>query len=114
MAWKDTQGNVIGMTDQFAEKQQCSYLSAPADPDRSNPTRARMERPLDTIRSFEAAVEGTYNSRRSTFSGRPGMLKRKARGIPNAENYAASQANFNGTSRRNSSFAGMHLRLLLD
>jgi Uncharacterised protein (DUF2406) len=35
-----------------------------------------MERPLDTIRSFEAAVEGTYNSRRSTFSGRPGMLKR--------------------------------------
>ncbi|KAJ5260555.1 hypothetical protein N7478_012160 [Penicillium angulare] len=28
-----------------------------ADPDRSNPTRARLERPLDTIRSFEAAIE---------------------------------------------------------
>ncbi|KKK24841.1 hypothetical protein AOCH_007145, partial [Aspergillus ochraceoroseus] len=28
-----------------------------ADPDRSNPTRARLERPLDTIRGFEAAIE---------------------------------------------------------
>ncbi|OQE16125.1 hypothetical protein PENSTE_c025G01778 [Penicillium steckii] len=28
-----------------------------ADPDRSNPTRSRMERPLDTIRSFEAAID---------------------------------------------------------
>ncbi|RHZ59011.1 hypothetical protein CDV55_106676 [Aspergillus turcosus] len=27
------------------------------DPDRSNPTRPRLERPLDTIRSFEAAIE---------------------------------------------------------
>ncbi|KAL5337987.1 hypothetical protein BJX70DRAFT_218597 [Aspergillus crustosus] len=27
-----------------------------ADPDRSNPTRARLERPLDTIRGFEAAI----------------------------------------------------------
>lgn len=31
-----------------------------ADPDRSNPTRPRMERPLDTIRSFEAAIDGRY------------------------------------------------------
>ncbi|GAB1198333.1 hypothetical protein APSETT444_007652 [Aspergillus pseudonomiae] len=29
----------------------------PTDPDRSNPTRPRMERPLDTIRGFEAAIE---------------------------------------------------------
>ncbi|KAL2869477.1 DUF2406 domain-containing protein [Aspergillus lucknowensis] len=28
-----------------------------ADPDRSNPTRPRLERPLDTIRGFEAAIE---------------------------------------------------------
>ncbi|GFF31111.1 uncharacterized protein C19C7.04c [Aspergillus udagawae] len=28
-----------------------------SDPDRSNPTRPRLERPLDTIRSFEAAIE---------------------------------------------------------
>ncbi|OQD68745.1 hypothetical protein PENDEC_c031G01736 [Penicillium decumbens] len=27
------------------------------DPDLSNPTRPRFERPLDTIRSFEAAID---------------------------------------------------------
>ncbi|GAO14447.1 hypothetical protein UVI_02031600 [Ustilaginoidea virens] len=32
----------------------------PADPDKSNPTRNRWERPLDTIRSFEAAIDGGY------------------------------------------------------
>jgi len=32
-----------------------------ADPDRSNPTRSRWERPLDTIRSFEAAIDGNYS-----------------------------------------------------
>lgn len=32
-----------------------------ADPDRSNPTRNRWERPLDTIRSFEAAIDGNYS-----------------------------------------------------
>ena len=37
-----------------------------ADPDLSNPTRPRMERPLDTIRSFEAAIDGSY-SRRASF-----------------------------------------------
>ncbi|KAG9238363.1 hypothetical protein BJ875DRAFT_57452 [Amylocarpus encephaloides] len=40
---RDTQGNPI------------------ADPDRSNPTRSRWERPLDTIRSFEAAIDGNYS-----------------------------------------------------
>ncbi|KAL3413499.1 hypothetical protein V8F44DRAFT_179521 [Aspergillus fumigatus] len=35
----------------------------PTDPDLSNPTRPRFERPLETIRSFEAAIEGTYSSR---------------------------------------------------
>ncbi len=34
-----------------------SYL---ADPDRSNPTRPRLERPLDTIRAFEAAIDSSY------------------------------------------------------
>ncbi|ERF68580.1 hypothetical protein EPUS_04678 [Endocarpon pusillum Z07020] len=70
ITWKDAQGNVI------------------ADPDLSNPTRSRMERPLDTIRSFEAAVEGTYNSRRSIPS-RP-----------------VSQATYNVASRRSSYFGG--------
>ncbi|KAG6005794.1 hypothetical protein E4U21_007627 [Claviceps maximensis] len=31
-----------------------------ADPDKSNPTRNRWERPLETIRSFEAAIDGGY------------------------------------------------------
>ncbi|PKS06361.1 hypothetical protein jhhlp_007109 [Lomentospora prolificans] len=31
-----------------------------AEPDKSNPTRSRWERPLDTIRSFEAAIDGPY------------------------------------------------------
>ncbi|RKF72474.1 hypothetical protein GcC1_094013 [Golovinomyces cichoracearum] len=50
------------------------------EPDRSNPTRSRWERPLDTIRSFEAAVDGSYKrqsqlrndftaSRRSSYYG---------------------------------------------
>ncbi len=33
----------------------------PAEPDKSNPTRYRWERPLDTIRAFEAAIDGGYN-----------------------------------------------------
>jgi len=37
-----------------------------ADPDRSNPTRSRWERPLDTIRAFEEAIDGNY-SRKSTY-----------------------------------------------
>lgn len=40
---KDSHGNII------------------ADPDRSNPSRSRWERPLDTIRSFEAAIDGNYS-----------------------------------------------------
>ncbi|KAH8732743.1 hypothetical protein GQ44DRAFT_601644 [Phaeosphaeriaceae sp. PMI808] len=34
-----------------------------ADPDLSNPTRSRWERPLDTIKSFEAAIDGEYRRR---------------------------------------------------
>lgn len=39
-----------------------------ADPDLSNPTRSRWERPLDTIRSFEAAIDGGYD-RKSFIRG---------------------------------------------
>ncbi|KAG8623212.1 hypothetical protein KVT40_008188 [Elsinoe batatas] len=42
---KDAQGNAI------------------AEPDLSNPTRPRWERPLDTIRSFEKAIDGEYSRR---------------------------------------------------
>ncbi|KAL4918773.1 hypothetical protein BDW62DRAFT_57461 [Aspergillus aurantiobrunneus] len=39
-----------------------------ADPDLSNPTRPRFERPLDTIRSFEAAIYGPYSSRPVSYA----------------------------------------------
>lgn len=35
------------------------------DPDLSNPTRPRLERPLDTIRSFEKAIDNGYKRRNS-------------------------------------------------
>ncbi|KAJ4372255.1 hypothetical protein N0V83_004029 [Neocucurbitaria cava] len=38
-----------------------------ADPDLSNPTRSRWERPLDTIRSFEAAIDGEYKRRAASM-----------------------------------------------
>lgn len=50
-----------------------------ADPDRSNPTRSRWERPLDTIRAFEAAIDGNY-SRKSyirTESDGPANFNRR-------------------------------------
>ncbi|KAI0394787.1 hypothetical protein F5Y17DRAFT_234985 [Xylariaceae sp. FL0594] len=37
------------------------YGNPITEPDRSNPTRSRWERPLDTIRAFEAAIDGGYN-----------------------------------------------------
>ncbi|THC97992.1 hypothetical protein EYZ11_002494 [Aspergillus tanneri] len=50
MQHKDQYGNII------------------TDPDLSNPTRPRLERPLDTIRSFEAAIYGTYSSRPVSYA----------------------------------------------
>ncbi|KAJ5220281.1 hypothetical protein N7468_009485 [Penicillium chermesinum] len=46
------------------------YGNVIEDPDKSNPTRPRLERPLDTIRSFEAAIYGTYSSQRPTSYAR--------------------------------------------
>ncbi|KAJ5510734.1 hypothetical protein N7453_002837 [Penicillium expansum] len=43
------------------------YGNVITDPDLSNPTRPRLERPLDTIRSFEAAINGSYNSNRASY-----------------------------------------------
>lgn len=40
-----------------------------ADPDLSNPTRPRLERPLDTIRSFEKAIDDGYKRRNSYMKG---------------------------------------------
>uniref|UniRef100_A0A093VBX3 Uncharacterized protein C19C7.04c n=1 Tax=Talaromyces marneffei PM1 TaxID=1077442 RepID=A0A093VBX3_TALMA len=44
------------------------YGNVITDPDLSNPTRPRFERPLDTIRSFEAAIDGSYHSRRMSYA----------------------------------------------
>lgn len=41
-----------------------------ADPDKSNPTRNRWERPLDTIRSFEAAIDGGYSRKSMIRAGK--------------------------------------------
>jgi len=43
-----------------------SHGNAIEDPDRSNPTRSRWERPLDTIRAFEAAIDGNYSRKSYT------------------------------------------------
>ncbi|KAL8874606.1 MAG: hypothetical protein Q9174_000069 [Haloplaca sp. 1 TL-2023] len=52
------------------------------DPDRSNPTRPRLERPLDTIRAFEAAIDGSYDrrppSRADLTDGFNGQSKRSS------------------------------------
>jgi len=54
MTHKDAVGNII------------------TDPDRANPTRPRMERPLETIRSFQRAAEYTDSTRRSPHAPAPG------------------------------------------
>ncbi|KAL5116965.1 hypothetical protein ACEQ8H_005183 [Pleosporales sp. CAS-2024a] len=92
---KDTQGNDI------------------VDPDLSNPTRSRWERPLDTIKSFEAAIDGEYrrraqsmradqtdvmngyNSRRSSYYGGGG-------GGPDQNRY--SRASYHGHYQNRDSY----------
>jgi hypothetical protein len=59
-----------------------------ADPDLSNPTRSRWERPLDTIRSFEAAIDSEYKRRSMAMRG------------------DSSDAMSTYASRRNSYYAG--------
>ncbi|KAG9538529.1 hypothetical protein KCU79_g20107, partial [Aureobasidium melanogenum] len=66
---KDSNGNVI------------------TEPDLSNPTRPRWERPLDTIRSFERAIDGGY----------------KRRSVSRSESYTY---NNNDMSRRSSYYGG--------
>ncbi|KAM0520183.1 hypothetical protein ACHAPE_003463 [Trichoderma viride] len=87
---KDTYGNVI------------------ADPDLSNPTRNRWERPLDTIRSFEAAIEGDY-ARRSmyrsdtdpsaNFSRRNSSYRPNQPRFPQDSYYGSRAASFHGGSQ---------------
>lgn len=82
-----------------------------AEPDLSNPTRSRWERPLDTIRSFEAAIDTEYKrrsiamrgdgatdimsgiaSRRSSYYGGPDQSRYSAYGGGGGGNYGSRQA----------------------
>ncbi|RAQ54970.1 hypothetical protein AFGD_009521 [Aspergillus flavus] len=58
--------STIGSLREMQHKDQ--YGNVITDPDLSNPTRPRLERPLDTIRSFEAAIYGSYNSRPVSYA----------------------------------------------
>lgn len=82
MQHKDQYGNII------------------TDPDRSNPTRPRFERPLDTIRSFESAIRGTYGM--SNTNSRPTSYIRDEPMHPNGYNrrdrdsYYGQNGQYNG------------------
>jgi Uncharacterised protein (DUF2406) len=59
---------VGGLGSGWLESALTVLLSVIADPDLSNPTRHRLERPLDTIRAFQAAIDGSYNNRRLSYA----------------------------------------------
>lgn len=76
-----------------------------ADPDRSNPTRSRWERPLDTIRSFEAAIDGNYARK----SGRYGKLPLNSKNSIFAILLLTSNSDGATESRRSSYYGGMSI-----
>lgn len=71
MQHKDQYGNIISTFRRFFSFR-IPHTNKPyfptAVPDLSNPTRYRFERPLETIRSFEAAIDGSYNSRQTSYA----------------------------------------------
>jgi hypothetical protein len=70
-SYNDQFGNPISKPSSFSLN--CPPANGfPADPDLSNPTRPRWERPLDTIRSFEAAIDAEYKARQTL--ARPGPV----------------------------------------
>ncbi|ODM14667.1 hypothetical protein SI65_09856 [Aspergillus cristatus] len=85
MAHKDQYGNVI------------------TDPDLSNPTRPRLERPLDTIRSFEVAIDGTYASNNANAS-RPASVVRTDEPSPGDFNRRTSYLGANAHPSRRGSY----------
>ncbi|KAM3089151.1 hypothetical protein ACMFMG_000765 [Clarireedia jacksonii] len=93
---KDSQGNPIGSLVHFSTM--CLFYAltdcfSTADPDRSNPTRSRWERPLDTIRAFEAAIDGNYTSRKS---------------------YIRTESDVGSTYNRRSSYFGENSRKIIE
>ncbi len=67
---RDANGDIIGSDHVCFENVRRNPNADVVDPDRSNPTRPRFERPLDTIRAFEAAIDGAYARRPFTRTGR--------------------------------------------
>ena len=64
----DINGNPISKYSDFLLNRM-NANNFPADPDLSNPTRPCLERPLDTIRSFEKAIDAGYKRRSSMMRG---------------------------------------------
>ena len=89
-----------------------------AEPDRSNPTRSKHERPLDTIRSFELAAYG------KEFGGAPSELGLdrvdSRQSLNNYGNGAGYRMNRNSSysamsqMQRNYSYGNMHDQDLVD
>ncbi|KAF3390489.1 hypothetical protein F1880_009261 [Penicillium rolfsii] len=75
------------------------YGNPITDPDWSNPTRPRFERPLDTIRSFEAAIYGTYSSTRPVSYARTDDAASQMGDYSRRTSYYGGQQN-NGYSTR--------------
>lgn len=89
MQHKDVQGNPI------------------VEPDRSNPTRSRWERPLDTIRSFEAAIDGNYRKTYSRADSSESNWNRRGSyyaGGANDERPRGSQNGYYGNGNRAQSY----------
>lgn len=80
---RDALGNPIGKSffPQFHSDLVANTILPAADPDRSNPTRSRWERPLDTIRSFEAAIDGNYSRKSYMRTGQTLWASAKIRSI---------------------------------
>lgn len=72
---------LVAIQIQYENHRRADLTSFTADPDRSNPTRSRWERPLDTIRSFEAAIDGNYSRKSYMRTGKIPLLT-LARGWP--------------------------------
>ncbi|KAK9449645.1 uncharacterized protein V1518DRAFT_414279 [Limtongia smithiae] len=69
------------------------FGNAISDPDRSNPTRARGERPLDTIRAFEYAATGDKHIREQLFNDRLPWDGRRYNPPPQSQAYSANGYN---------------------
>jgi len=88
----------------------CNLTLRAVDPDLSNPTRPRMERPLDTIRSFEKAIDNGYKRRASYTASRktaPLTHHTHETNLTPAESY---DQNGQFSSRRNSNYYGESMR----